>query len=159
MTVTVRRGNPGDHAYIEALGTDTAQSGVSAIRPVSADVAALAFRRLLVFCEQRAKSVVLIAESESVPVGFLILIVDIPDDVTQMPQAFVAYMAVEPVARRRGVARLLLAEAEQEARKLGLPHLSLMVTAGNAPARALYRAAGFSEERAILTKALEPSQP
>lgn len=158
MTIAVRRGNPGDHAYIEALGTDTAQSGISDIRPVSADVAALAFRRLLAFCEQRAKTVVLIAESESVPVGFLILIVDIPDDVTQMPQAFVAYMAVEPVARRRGVARLLLAEAEREARKLGLPHLSLMVTAGNAPARALYGAAGFSEERAILTKSVDTTQ-
>ena len=107
MTIVVRRGQPGDHAYLEALGTDTAQSGVSSIRPVSGDVAALAFRRLLAFCEQRPKTVVLIAESESVPVGFLILIVDIPDDVTQMPQAFVAYMAVEPIARRRGAGRLL----------------------------------------------------
>lgn len=145
--------------YIEALGTETALSGVSSLRPVSAGVAALAFRRLLAFCEQRPQTVVLIAESESVPVGFLILIVDIPDDVTQMPQAFVAYMAVEPDARRRGVARLLLAQAEREARNLGLPHLSLMVTAGNAPARALYSAVGFSEERAIMTKALESSQP
>lgn len=101
----------------------------------------------------------LIAESESVPVGFLILVVDIPDDVTQMPQAFVAYMAVEPVARRRGAGRLLLEEAEREARKLGLPHLSLMVTAGNEEARALYAAVGFVEERAIMTKSLESSVP
>jgi ribosomal protein S18 acetylase RimI-like enzyme len=157
LTIVVRRGLPGDHAYIEALGTDTAEAGVSAARPVSGDVAALAFRRLLAFCEQRPQTVVLIAESESVPVGFLILIVDIPDDVTQMPQAFVAYMAVEPIARRRGAGRLLLSEAEREARKLGLPHLSLMVTAGNAPARALYDAVGFVEERAILTKPLEAS--
>jgi len=158
LTIAVRRGNPGDHLYIEALGTETALSGVSSLRPVSAGVAALAFRRLLAFCEQRPQTVVLIAESEAVPVGFLILIVDIPDDVTQMPQAFVAYMAVEPVARRQGAARLLLAEAEREARNLGLPHLSLMVTAGNAPARALYNAVGFAEERAIMTKALEPSR-
>ena len=157
MTIVVRRGGPGDHAYIEALGAETALAGVSSIRPVSADVAALAFRRLLGFCEQRAKTVVLIAESESVPVGFLILITDIPDDVTQMPQAFVAYMAVEPIARRRGAGRLLLAEAEREARNLGLPHLSLMVTADNGPARALYAASGFLEERTIMTKQLEPS--
>jgi ribosomal protein S18 acetylase RimI-like enzyme len=157
LTIVVRRGGPGDHAYIEALGAETAQSGVSSLRPVSADVAALAFRRLLLFCEQREKTVVLVAESESVPVGFLILIADIPDDVTQMPQAFVAYMAVEPVARRRGAGRLLLAAAEREARNLGLPHLSLMVTADNAPARALYAAAGFLEERTIMTKPLEHS--
>jgi ribosomal protein S18 acetylase RimI-like enzyme len=157
LTIVVRRGGPGDHAYIEALGTETALAGVSPLRRVSADVAALAFRRLLEFCVQRAKTVVFIAESESVPVGFLILIVDIPDDVTQMPQAFVAYMAVEPVARRHGAGRLLLAEAEREARNLGLPHLSLMVTADNGPARALYAATGFLEERTIMTKPLEPS--
>jgi ribosomal-protein-alanine N-acetyltransferase len=74
-----------------------------------------------------------------------------------MPQAFVAYMAVEPVAQRQGAGRLLLAEAEREARNLGLPHLSLMVTADNAPARALYAAAGFLEERTIMTKPLEHS--
>ena len=159
MTIVVRRGGPGDHEYLEALGAETAQAGVSSIRPVSADVAALAYRRLLSFCEQRARTVVFIAESESVPVGFLILITDIPDDVTQMPQAFVAYMAVEPVARRRGAGRLLLAEAEREARNLGLPHLSLMVTADNGPARALYAAGGFLDERTIMTKPLEPSQP
>ena len=151
----MRRGGPDDHAYIEALGTETALSGVSSLRPVSVDVAALAFRRLLEFCVQRAKTVVLIAESDSVPVGFLILIVDIPDDVTQMAQAFVAYMAVEPIARRHGTGRLLLAEAEREARNLGLPHLSLMVTADNSPARALYAASGFLEERTIMTKPLE----
>ncbi|HEY7981885.1 MAG TPA: GNAT family N-acetyltransferase [Candidatus Eremiobacteraceae bacterium] len=159
MTIVVRRGGPGDHAFLEALGAETAQAGVSTIRPVSADVAALAYRRLLSFCEQRARTVVFIAESESVPVGFLILITDIPDDVTQMPQAFVAYMAVEPIARRRGAGRLLLAEAEREARTLGLPHLSLMVTADNGPARALYAAGGFLDERTIMTKPLEPSQP
>ncbi|HKW44361.1 MAG TPA: GNAT family N-acetyltransferase [Candidatus Eremiobacteraceae bacterium] len=156
MTIVVRQGRQGDHAYLEALGTDTAQAGVSKIRPVSGDTAARAFRRLLAFCEQRQKTVVLIAESESIPVGFLILVTDIPDDVTQMPQAFVAYMAVEPVARRRGAARMLLAGAEREARKLGLPHLSLMVTADNTSARRLYASAGFVEERSIMTKPLEP---
>jgi ribosomal protein S18 acetylase RimI-like enzyme len=157
LTILVRRAQPADRAYIEALGADAAMSGVSTIRPVDGDVAARAFHRLLAFCEERPKTVMFIAESAAVPVGFLILVTDIPDDVTQMRQAFVAFMAVEPVARRSGTGRLLLEAAEREARQLGLPHLSLMVTADNAPARALYFSSGFVEERVILTKSLEAS--
>ncbi len=159
MTIGVRRARAGDRPFIEALGAETALTGVSAIRPTNADGAARAFHRLLAFCSDRPKSVTLIAESEGIPIGFLLLVNDIPDDVTQSPQSFVAYMAVEPAARRRGAAAKLLAAAEEEARRLGLPHLSLMVTADNAPAQALYRRAGFSDERIVLTKRVEQTAP
>lgn len=59
---------------------------------------------------------------------------------------YVDELAVAPWARRRGVARALLAEADRMARAMGAGRMSLMVTADNAPARALYAATGWREE-------------
>ena len=73
---------------------------------------------------------------------------------TLSQQAFVAYTAVEPHARGRGVARALLVAAEERARAAGLGYVSLMVTDENAPARALYEGAGYVTERRMLTKVL-----
>ena len=76
---------------------------------------------------------------------------------TQSDQAFVAFMAVSEPVRRTGVGRALLKAAEHEAGRLKLPHLSLMVSADNGGARSLYSHAGFTEERLLLTKAIEAS--
>ena len=85
----------------------------------------------------------------------MLLLDDLPDDVTAMPQGFVAYMAVEPVARGgAGIGTALLTAAEDEARRRGLPYMALMVTDENAPARALYDRAGYVTERRLLCKAL-----
>ena len=54
-------------------------------------------------------------------------------------------LAVAPWARRRGVARALLAEADRVARRAGARRMTLVVSAGNAPARALYAATGWRE--------------
>ena len=97
---------------------------------------------------------VLIAEEDGERVGFLLLLFDVPDEVTLMQQAFVAYTAVEPHARGRGVGRALLLAAEGSARAAGLGYVSLMVTEENAPARALYDRAGYVTERRMLTKVL-----
>jgi len=78
----------------------------------------------------------------------------LPDEVTSLPQGFVAYMAVEPEARRSGVARALLAAAEDEAKRRSLPYMALMVTEENAAARALYEDAGYRTERRLLCKEL-----
>jgi ribosomal protein S18 acetylase RimI-like enzyme len=88
--------------------------------------------------------VALIGELGGRRVGFLLLVFDIPDEVTLTEQAFIAYAAVEPDARGRGVGRALLDAAEQHAREAGLRYVSLMVTDDNAPARALYDGPGFS---------------
>ncbi|WP_355659510.1 ribosomal protein S18-alanine N-acetyltransferase [Halomonas salifodinae] len=55
-------------------------------------------------------------------------------------------ITVSPLARRRGLARRLLAEVIATAREWGSERLLLEVRAGNAPALALYRAAGFAED-------------
>jgi ribosomal protein S18 acetylase RimI-like enzyme len=56
---------------------------------------------------------------------------------------YVDALATDPRHRRRGVARALLAEAERRARAEGFPCVALETAGDNAPARALYEAAGF----------------
>jgi ribosomal protein S18 acetylase RimI-like enzyme len=159
VSIAVRRATPEDDRFISALGSTCAASSISQIRRVSEPVVALSFQRLLMFCRERPGTIDLIAEVDGERAGFLILLTDIPDDVTQREQAFVAFMAVSEPVRRTGVGKALMRNAETEARRLGLPHLSLMVSADNAAARALYAAAGFVEERTLLTKPLGEPTP
>jgi ribosomal protein S18 acetylase RimI-like enzyme len=58
---------------------------------------------------------------------------------------YVDALAVEPAFRRRGIARTLLSSAEEAARAAGLAGVTLDTGLHNAPARALYRAAGYTE--------------
>ncbi len=58
-------------------------------------------------------------------------------------EAEVLTLAVDPTAQRRGIGRALLEQALDTARQLGASAIFLEVAAGNAPARALYAAAGF----------------
>jgi ribosomal protein S18 acetylase RimI-like enzyme len=58
---------------------------------------------------------------------------------------YVDSLATASHARRRGVARALLAEADRQARARGLPRVALDAFADNHPARALYLSAGFNE--------------
>jgi ribosomal protein S18 acetylase RimI-like enzyme len=58
---------------------------------------------------------------------------------------YVDALAVDPAWRRRGVARTLLEQAESTAAAAGLAGVSLDTGLQNAPARALYEAAGFDE--------------
>ena len=123
------------------------------MRSTTLPIVELAFERLAEYVFDQPH-VVLIARDGERSVGFLLLLDSLPDEVTMAPQGFVAYMAVEPDVRRRGVGRALIEAAEREARERGLPHLSLMVTEGNAEAVGLYEKAGFQTERRLLTKTL-----
>jgi ribosomal protein S18 acetylase RimI-like enzyme len=58
---------------------------------------------------------------------------------------YVDALATDPELRRRGVARALLAEAERQARRRGLPAVALDTTLRNQAARALYASSGFQE--------------
>jgi ribosomal protein S18 acetylase RimI-like enzyme len=58
---------------------------------------------------------------------------------------YIDALATDPELRRRGAARALLAEAEEEARRRGLTTLTLDTTLDNDGARALYADAGFDE--------------
>ncbi len=98
--------------------------------------------------------VLLISEEEGRPTGFLILLDALPDEVSLQPQAFVAYMAVDRGFERHGAGTALLRAAENEAKRRGLPYISLMVTESNAPARRLYSRLGYRTERRQLCKPL-----
>lgn len=65
----------------------------------------------------------------------------------QEDEAYIDELAVAGWARRRGIARELLARCERDARVAGKARLTLWVTIDNIPARALYEAVGFRERR------------
>lgn len=128
-------------------------SSVGTMRPAAEPLVLASFERLCEIVEHQSH-LTLIAERDGRRAGFLLLLDELPDEVTSIDQGFVAYMAVEPEHRRAGIGAALLAEAEREAKRRGLPYMALMVTEENAAARALYARAGYETERRLLSKAL-----
>ena len=158
VTVEVRRTAAGtdaaaDRDFVQALGRRTVMSSVGSLRHATEPAAETAFERL---CEIVAgqSHVTLIARQEGERLGFLLLLDELPDEVTLMDQGFIAYMAVEPKWQGTGVGTALLAAGEDEARRRGLPFMALMVTEENDAARRLYERAGYRTERRLLCKPL-----
>jgi ribosomal-protein-alanine N-acetyltransferase len=84
-------------------------------------------------------TVLLATEGASGPIlGFAVVWL-VPDEL------HVLNVAVAPEARRRGVARAVLAKVEAGAREQGARVAMLEVRRSNAPAIALYRALGYRE--------------
>jgi len=142
-----------DDAFVRDLGRRTLASSISSLRPARIGAVAAAYDRLLETVAAQPH-VSLVAECDGQRAGFALLLDDLPDDVTGLPQAFLAYMAVEPEFQRRGVGAALLRAAEDEAKGRGLPYMAFMVTEENAAARQLYERAGYATERRLLCKAL-----
>lgn len=150
-TVAIRRGERGDRGFVLDLGARVAETSVSSLRSAALPLVESAFRTLTEYVWSRDHDT-LIAEEAGRPVGFALVVHDLPDEVSLTEQAFIAYMAVEPAARRRGAGRALLDAVERLAAERGVDYVSLMVTEENAPARDLYAGAGFATERRMLTK-------
>ncbi len=148
-----------DRSFIDALGRATALETVSPVRAVSQAAAEQAFLRLMAFCRDRSGTVILIGENETKRAGFLILLTDVPDEITQVAQAFVAYVAVDAEARGRGVGRALVQAAIAEGRRRNLSHISLMVSANNPAARGLYESERFLHDRILMCRPLAPLVP
>lgn len=155
MATSVRLARSDDLAFIDALGMQTALDTVSPIRSLTQQAAEQAYQRLVSFCRERTGTVTFVAEHDGRRAGFLILVTDLPDDVSQTPQAFVAYVAVEAELRNIGIGRALIQAARAEGLRRKLPHLSLMVSADNALARELYESEGFVPERILMTSVLK----
>jgi len=75
-----------------------------------------------------------------------------------LPRPLLANLAVDPSARRRGLARQLCLEGEKEVLSWGYTELLLLVEAENEPALRLYRSLGYKEvwrdENAMASKAV-----
>ena len=147
----VRAGGRADRTFIEDLGRRTLRDSVASFRYANPSMLEASYEGLLQFVYGQSH-VLLVAERERKPAGFLLMLDTLPDEVTRMPQAFIAYMAVEPLQRRNGIGTRLLAAAEEEARRRGLPYMGLMVTQDNAAACELYERSGFLTERRLLCK-------
>ena len=149
--MTVRRGTARDWESVEDLGLRRVAS--SRVRGASDDELRSGYLRLLDVVASQSH-VLLVAEEQERAIGFLILLDTLADEVTLQPQAFIAFMAVEPEHERHGVGNALLSSAEDEAKRRGLSYISLMVTESNGPALRLYERAGYATERRLLCKAL-----
>jgi ribosomal protein S18 acetylase RimI-like enzyme len=64
-------------------------------------------------------------------------------------RGWVHLVAVKPSHRRRGIATLLLCEAEKRLEVLGCPKINLQVLAGNTAAVGLYKSLGFDIEQRV----------
>jgi len=142
-----------DRAFVRELGRRCAMSSVGSLRRATEPAVREAFDRLCDVVYDQSH-VTLIAQCEDRRIGFLLLLDELPDEVTLRPQAFVAYMAVEPECRGAGTGAALLSAAEDEARRRGLPYMALMVTEENAAGRRLYERGGYRTERRLLCKPL-----
>lgn len=150
----LRPGTANDRAFVLDLGRRTVADSISALRSAPLPLVEASYAHLVHYALDRSH-VLLVAQSAlDGNLGFLLMVDDLPDEVTATPQGFIAYMAVEPDARRRGIAARLLAAAEEAARRRGLPVMALMVTEENAAARELYAQAGYATERRLLSKSL-----
>ncbi|MGH7728121.1 MAG: GNAT family N-acetyltransferase [Vulcanimicrobiaceae bacterium] len=143
-----------DWGFIAELGRRSLDASGSALRPAPMAGLAASFDRLFEFVRRSAHFGLLAQSDFDGPLGFALALTDLPDEVSGLPQAFLAYMAVEAHAQHRGIGTRLLAATEAEARARGLPALALMVTEDNLAARALYARAGFATERRLLCKPL-----
>ncbi len=150
---TLRIGSARDRQYVAELGARTLRDSVAPFRPANQAMLEASFERLLHFVWGQSH-VLLLAVNDDRRVGFLLLLDTLPDEVTLTPQAFIAYMAVEPDYRKQSIGSALLRRAELIARDRGLSYVGLMVTEHNIAARATYESAGYLTERRLLCKVL-----
>jgi GNAT superfamily N-acetyltransferase len=99
-------------------------------------------------------SLTLVAIStENGPLGFIHARPD-RDAVTDEPCGYVSILAVEAAAEGMGIARALMARAEEWARRQGYRLLTLDAFADNERAQKFYRRGGFQAEMVRMVKPL-----
>jgi len=74
-------------------------------------------------------------------------------------RGWINYLAVDPMHRRQGFARLLVTEVEGRLRDLGCAKINLQIRRDNHEAVAFYERVGFAEDAVVsMGKRLEPDR-
>jgi GNAT superfamily N-acetyltransferase len=118
-----------------------AGASVSYLPPLATDVARGFWKRMAADVAAGTR-ILLAAWDDAMLVGTVML--EFASSPNQPHRAEVQKLLVHPVARRRGVARVLMARAQAEALRAGRTLLTLDTRAGDA-AEALYRSMGWHE--------------
>lgn len=134
--IRIRPADPADGPRLVALDRAT-WSPENAVAPLGDDAAD--------FFERRPPDDVLVAEDDGALVGYTQFGRSTPL-ASNEHVLHIQGLAVDPSARRRGVARQLIEAAAEEAARRGVRKLGLRVLGGNASARRLYESAGFAVE-------------
>jgi ribosomal protein S18 acetylase RimI-like enzyme len=101
------------------------------------------------------KGRIVVAVQDDGPVGFVAVFLSElldPELNEPLPVAYISDLVVSGLARRQGIGRALLAEAERLAAEAGAQALTLNVLASNMGARSVYSECGFSEYSLTLRK-------
>jgi aminoglycoside 6'-N-acetyltransferase I len=141
--VTIRQATDGDVATLIALGEAFEREVPELPHREGWEDAADDVRHFV------SNQLALLAEEEGEPIGFALAR-------TEPPRVcYLSDLYVVPEARRRGVAKALMAEVARWGAERGAETLTLEVLTSNAEARAVYDRLGFLEESRILYAPLE----
>lgn len=152
--MNIRPAHREDLEFVIATAQRLGAFGPPAWRPAS-EVADGEVRTLRAFFERPADgATLLLAESEGEPLGFVFLERH-HDYFTQEEHGHVGIIAVAEAAEGRGVATLLMREAEAWARERAYRILTLNVFHGNHHAREVYEHLGYAPETVRYVKVLQ----
>ena len=130
--ISVRRANPADVGFIGRLSGNA----FSVYGP---------YRSLVTGWFESNSTMTLVCIEKGEPVGFAMM-GRLLDESEKEPRCELLAIAVEPEARRRGVARMLLREIEKEAKRLNEHTLFLHTATENIPAQNLFKKHGFTTQ-------------
>jgi len=130
--VSIRLARRAEAAYIAAMSRDLIEQGLGWSWTAGRVARAIA----------DAETNVVIAELDGQRAGFGIM--SYRDD-----DAHLVLLAVQPLARRRGVGRALVGWLERAALVAGIGHVMLEARSSNVGARAFYRHLGYSEVQRV----------
>jgi RimJ/RimL family protein N-acetyltransferase len=143
VTVRIRAADPGDAAELVALASAVGSEPEGWLLADSRRRSVAEERRYIRALRRHPDGALIVAEADGMVVGRLSIVRDPHPASTHVADLGLMVAASH---RRRGIGRALLVAAENWARRAGVSKLELHVFPHNAPALALYEAAGYERE-------------